>query len=80
VCKCKRHRHAKVHGYRYREADAWSGRVYVVRRGDSLSKIARRYYGSAAGYPAIYRANRHKIRNPNLIYPRQRLHIPSRWR
>jgi nucleoid-associated protein YgaU len=61
---------------RHREVRGWSARVYVVRRGDTLSRIAKRHYGSAAGARAIYRANRHKIRNPNLIYPRQRLYIP----
>jgi nucleoid-associated protein YgaU len=61
---------------RHREVRGWSARVYVVRRGDTLSRIAKRHYGSASRARAIYRANRHKIRNPNLIYPRQRLYIP----
>jgi nucleoid-associated protein YgaU len=47
-----------------------------VRRGDTLSAIAARFYGDGAHYRAIYRANRGKIRNPNLIYPRQHLYIP----
>lgn len=47
-------------------------RVHVVQRGDSLTKIARLYNASA---PAI--AVRNAITNPNLIYPGQRLIIPS---
>ena len=50
-------------------------RSVVVRRGDSLWRIARRYYGRGARYTTIYRRNRHQIRNPDLIYPRQRLRI-----
>ncbi|MEL6746586.1 MAG: LysM peptidoglycan-binding domain-containing protein, partial [Pseudomonadota bacterium] len=34
-----------------------SGRIYVVRRGDTLWKIARRYYGSGAAFPRILAAN-----------------------
>jgi nucleoid-associated protein YgaU len=66
----------KSYRHRRREVRGWSGRVHVVRRGDTLTRIARRYYGTAAGYRTIYRANRHRVRNPNLIYPRQRLYIP----
>jgi LysM repeat protein len=53
-----------------------SNRVYVVRRGDTLWAIAKKYYGSGLQYPKIYNANRDKIKNPNLIYPGQKLVIP----
>jgi nucleoid-associated protein YgaU len=73
----KRQRRAKVHRHRRAEVRGWSsGRVHVVRRGDTLSRISQRYYGSAGAYRSIYRANRHKLRSPHLIYPRQRLYIP----
>jgi LysM repeat protein len=49
-------------------------RIHVVRKGESLSKIAARYYGDANRFGEIAKAN--KIRNPNLIYPGQRLRIP----
>ena len=48
------------------------GRVYVVRYGDTLSGIARRFGVSAY---AIARVN--KLQNPNLIYVGQRLVIPG---
>ncbi|MEZ5775076.1 MAG: LysM peptidoglycan-binding domain-containing protein [Hyphomicrobiaceae bacterium] len=51
-------------------------RYHRVRRGDTLWGIARRYYGRGSRYPRIYGANRRRIRNPDLIYPRQRLLIP----
>ena len=52
------------------------GRVYVVRKGDSLWKIAKRYYGDGKRYRLIAQANRRKISNPNRIRPRQRLVVP----
>ena len=53
------------------------GGTYVVVAGDSLSKIARRYYGDANKWPRIYEANKSIISNPDLIYPGQSLQIPS---
>lgn len=50
---------------------------YTVERGDSLSKIAKRYYGNAMKYPVIFEANREVIKDPDLIYPGQVLRIPK---
>jgi len=52
-------------------------RTYRVRKGDWLSKIARRFYGDAMKYPAIFAANRGIIQNPDLIYPDQVFVIPE---
>lgn len=49
---------------------------YTVKAGDTLSKIAAHYYGSASLFPLIATAN--KIKNPNLIKPGQVLTIPAR--
>ena len=73
--KVYRTRRSQYEPARSGEEDA---RMYVVRRGDTLSAIARRYYGKGSGYRAIYKANRGRIRSPDLIYPRQRLYIPHR--
>lgn len=52
-------------------------RIYVVKQGDWLSKIALRYYGDAMKYDVIHKANLAKIGpNPNLIQPGQELVIP----
>ena len=51
--------------------------TYVVAAGDSLSKIAKRYYGDANKWNRIYEANRDQIKNPDLIHPGQRLTIPG---
>ncbi len=51
---------------------------YEVQPGDYLAKIAamRYIYNNAKAWPRIYRANRDKIKNPNLIYPGWVLKIP----
>jgi nucleoid-associated protein YgaU len=51
--------------------------TYVVAKGDSLSKIARQYYGDANQWRRIYDANRDQISNPDLIHPGQSLKIPG---
>ncbi|EMN42621.1 lipoprotein LipL71 [Leptospira weilii] len=56
---------------------------YVVRKkipADCLWRIAKdkRHYGTAKLWRRIYEANRNKIRNPNLIYPKQVLLIPPK--
>lgn len=50
---------------------------YVIEKGDSLSKIAKQYYGDAMKYPAIFEANREVIKNADLIYPGQTIRIPK---
>ena len=50
---------------------------YVVRRGDSLWRIAGKVYHNPLKWPRIYRANKDKIKNPNRIYANQVLVIPQ---
>ena len=49
---------------------------YTVVRGDSLSKIAKEFYGNAMAYPAIFEANKPMLSHPDKIYPGQMLRIP----
>ncbi len=49
---------------------------YTVVSGDSLSKIAKKYYGNAMDYPVIFEANKPMLKSPDLIYPGQVLRIP----
>ena len=51
--------------------------TYVVVAGDSLSKIAKHFYGDANKWPRIHEANREQIKNPDLIHPGQKLTIPG---
>lgn len=51
-------------------------RIHVVRRGDTLSKIAAEHYGSAGQFQRIVRANPLAIDDPNLIFPGQALRVP----
>jgi nucleoid-associated protein YgaU len=50
---------------------------YTVVAGDSLSRIAKRFYGDANKWPRIHEANRDQIKNPDLIHPGQKLRIPA---
>jgi nucleoid-associated protein YgaU len=49
---------------------------YVIKSGDTLSAIAKKYYGNGSLYPRIFEANREVIKNPDLIYPGQKIRIP----
>lgn len=49
---------------------------HTVVRGDSLSKIAKSYYGNAMKYPVIFEANKPMLKDVDLIYPGQVLRIP----
>lgn len=57
--------------------DKTSGRYVKVRKGDSLWRIAKRYYGDGRKWTRILKANRHKISDPDLIYRGRRLYLPG---
>jgi LysM repeat protein len=50
--------------------------TYKVRPGDTLSGIALRLYGRANGWHELYRLNKSKISNPNLIFAGMVLAVP----
>lgn len=50
---------------------------YVIKSGDTLSAIAKQFYGDANKYPAIFEANREVIKDANLIFPGQKIRIPK---
>jgi nucleoid-associated protein YgaU len=54
-----------------------ASQTYTVNTGDTLSKIAKEFYGSANRWHEIYDANRDQISNPDLIKPGQVLKIPT---
>jgi nucleoid-associated protein YgaU len=52
--------------------------AYVVKSGDSLSKIAKQHYGNANEWKRIFEANTDVIKDPNKIFPGQKLKIPAK--
>ncbi len=49
---------------------------HTVVSGDTLSKIAKTFYGDAMKYPVIFEANKPMLTHPDKIYPGQMLRIP----
>lgn len=56
---------------------AQASTYHTVAKGESLSKISKKYYGDYMKYPIIFEDNRPMLKDPNLIYPGQVLRIPS---
>ncbi|WP_207468768.1 peptidoglycan-binding protein LysM [Paracoccus fontiphilus] len=50
---------------------------HTVKKGETLSEIAKAYLGSASKYNAIFEANRPMLSDPDRIYPGQTLRIPQ---
>ncbi len=51
-------------------------RSYTIKSGDSLSKLAKQFYGDASAWNKIYEANQGLIKDPDKIYPGQQIIIP----
>ncbi len=72
-----------VHNQMKRALDAWDDKpkeiLYTVVKGDHLWGIAGKseHYDNPFAWPKIYKANRDKIKNPDLIYPKQEFLIPN---
>jgi nucleoid-associated protein YgaU len=56
----------------------WTSSTYTVKKGDTLSGIAKAVYGDAGRYPEIFEANKPMLKDPDRIYPGQVLRIPKR--
>ena len=73
----------EVHNTMQASLDAWMEAPpevnYTVVRGDCLWNIAKKkeFYGNGFAWPNIYKANRDKIKDPNLIFPKQVFKIPN---
>ncbi len=50
---------------------------HTVKSGESLSKIAKKYYGDPMKYKQIFTANSGILKNPDVIHPDQVLVIPN---
>jgi nucleoid-associated protein YgaU len=53
-------------------------RTYTIKKGDTLSAIAKREYGKAQEWHAIFEANRDIIKDPDKIFPGQTIKLPVR--
>jgi len=51
--------------------------TYTVRKGDTLQKISKKYFGTTKKWMKIYEANRDTMTAPDKIYPGKCLNIPS---
>ena len=66
----------KVMAVTVKAADEPRVEYYEIASGDSLSAIAKKYYGDAMQYPRLFEANREVIKDPDKIYPGQKIRIP----
>jgi nucleoid-associated protein YgaU len=51
--------------------------TYTVEKGDTLSHIAKQFYGKSSKWNAIFEANRDQLDDPDKIQPGQVLKIPA---
>ena len=49
---------------------------HEVKKGDTLWKIAEKYYGDGSLYGKIFEANKTILKDPNVIKIGQKLRIP----
>lgn len=59
-------------------AQVLSEQQYTVQSGDSLSRIAKRFYGDGNAWKQIFEANRDTLKDPDKIFPGQVLTIPPK--
>jgi len=57
--------------------EAPQAKFHAVVSGDTLGKIAKKYYGNAMKYPVIFEANKPMLSHPDKIYVGQVLRIPA---
>jgi nucleoid-associated protein YgaU len=56
---------------------AAESRLHAVVAGDTLSALAKKYYGDASKYNKIFEANRDQLNDPDKIKVGQKLRIPT---
>lgn len=49
--------------------------LYTVKKGDTLQKISKHFFGTVKKWPEIYKANKDKLKGPEKIYPGQVIRI-----
>ncbi|HLT48338.1 MAG TPA: peptidoglycan-binding protein LysM [Rubricoccaceae bacterium] len=58
------------------QSTGYRARYYTIKSGDTLSGIAKEYYGDANRWQELFEANREVIKDPDKIYPGQRIRVP----
>ena len=59
------------------KAATGAAQEYTVKAGDTLSRLAERFYNSMSKWEKIYEANRETVKNPNYIYIGMKIIIPA---
>lgn len=54
------------------------GPTYTVKKGDTLSQIAKDHLGDGNAYPRIFDMNKDRVGDPDKIYPGQKIRLPRR--
>ena len=67
---------AKVNDLMTVGAPADESKFHTVVKGDTLSAISKTYYGNANQYMKIFDANKPMLKDPDKIYPGQKLRVP----
>lgn len=49
---------------------------YTVRKGDTLQKISKKFYGTTKKWKKIFNANKDTLKAANKIYPGQSINVP----
>jgi len=66
----------KADGFDILEASTAKVEYYTIQSGDSLWAIAQKHLGNGNEYTKIFEANKEVIKDPDLIYPGQKIRIP----
>jgi len=59
----------------YTRKERWREIVIVVKQGDTLASLAKKYYNDSSAYDKIIDNNPEIINKSNFIYPGQKLRI-----
>jgi nucleoid-associated protein YgaU len=51
--------------------------TYTVQKDDTLQKISKKFFGTYSKWYKLYKANKDKIKNPNVLVPGTVLTIPA---
>lgn len=58
------------------EEEPKAGKYYTIQKGDTLKKIAYKFYNDTSKWQLIYQVNRDIIKNPNSLTPGKKIYIP----